>query len=61
MFTNILFFQLVEKELQQFLENEIRTEEQTSDKTHLPKTFEGFKVSADGAEVELVKETSDET
>lgn len=52
---------LVEKELQQFLDNEIKTEEQTSDKTHLPKTFEGFKVSADGAEIELTKETSDET
>ncbi|XP_026823488.1 complement component 1 Q subcomponent-binding protein, mitochondrial [Rhopalosiphum maidis] len=51
----------VEKELQQFLDNEIKSEEQTSDKTNLPKTFEGFKVSADGAEVELTKETSDET
>lgn len=52
---------LVEKELQQFLDNEIRSEEQTSDKTYLPKTFGGFKVNADGAEVELVKESSDET
>jgi len=52
---------LVEKELQQFLDNEIKSEEQTSDKSHLPKTFEGFKESADGAEVELTKETSDET
>ncbi|CAH1736533.1 complement component 1 Q subcomponent-binding protein, mitochondrial [Aphis gossypii] len=51
----------VDKELRQFLDNEIKSEEQTSDKTHLPKTFEGFKVSADGAEVELTKETSDET
>jgi complement component 1 Q subcomponent-binding protein len=51
----------VEKELKQFLDNEIKTEEQTSDKTHLPKIFEGFKVCADGAEVELVKETSNET
>lgn len=56
-----IFFILVEKELHQFLENEIKTEEQTSDKTKLPTIFEGFKVSADGAEVELVKETSDET
>jgi len=52
---------LVEKELQQFLDNEIKSEEQTSSKTQLPKTFDGFKVSADGAEVELVKETSNET
>lgn len=52
---------LVEKELQQFLDNEIKTEEQTSDKTYLPKTFEGFKVNADGAEIELIKESSDET
>jgi len=51
----------VEKELQQFLDNEIKSEEQTSTKTQLPKTFDGFKVSADGAEVELVKETPDET
>ncbi|XP_025410594.1 complement component 1 Q subcomponent-binding protein, mitochondrial [Sipha flava] len=51
----------VEKELQQFLDNEIKTEEQTSDKTYLPKTFEGFKVNADGAEIELIKESSDET
>lgn len=43
------------------MDNEIRTEEQTSDKSTLPKSFEGFKVIADGAEVELVKETSDET
>lgn len=52
---------LVEKELKQFLENEIKSEEQTSDKTQLPKTFEGFKVNADGSEIELVKETPDET
>lgn len=51
----------VEKDLQQFLENEIKTEEQTSDKSVLPKTFEGFNVQADGAEVELVKESSNET
>lgn len=54
-------FFLVEKELQRFLDNEIKSEEQTSDKTYLPKTFGGFKVNADGAEVELVKESSDET
>ncbi|VVC36168.1 Hypothetical protein CINCED_3A020380 [Cinara cedri] len=51
----------IEKELQQFLEKEIKTEEQTSDKTKLPTIFEGFKLSADGAEVELVKEISGET
>jgi len=58
---NLNHIVLVDKELRQFLDNEIKSEEQTSDKTHLPKTFEGFKVSADGAEVELTKETSDET
>lgn len=50
----------VEKQLQQFLDNEIKTEEQTSDKSRLPGTFEGFKVSSDGAEVELVKESPNE-
>jgi len=58
---SLLSHSSVEKELQQFLDNEIRTELQTSDKVQLPKTFEGFKVNADGAEVELLKETSDET
>lgn len=47
--------------MHQFLENEIKTEEQTSDKNKLPTIFEGFKVSTDGAEIELMKETSDET
>lgn len=55
------FVFLVEKELKQFLDNEIKSEEQTSDKSQLPKTFEGFKVNADGSEIELVKDTPDET
>ncbi|XP_050437301.1 complement component 1 Q subcomponent-binding protein, mitochondrial [Adelges cooleyi] len=50
----------VEKELHQFLDNEIKTEEQTSDKRALPSTFEGFKVLFNVAEVELVKETLDD-
>lgn len=58
--TNLNHIVLVEKELQQFLDNEIKSEEQTSDKKYLPTSFEGFKVSTDGAEVELTKGTSDE-
>lgn len=56
-----LIFILVEKELHQFLEEEIKAEERTSDKTVLPKTLEGFKISFDAAEVELIKENADET
>lgn len=51
----------MEKQLSQFLDNEIKTEEKTCDKTQLPKTFEGFTVAVDNAEVELSKDTPDET
>ncbi|XP_050533478.1 complement component 1 Q subcomponent-binding protein, mitochondrial [Daktulosphaira vitifoliae] len=51
----------VEKELHKFLEEEIKAEEKTSDKTVLPKTLEGFKINFDAAEVEFVKENMNET
>lgn len=50
-----------ERELVEFLAEEIVAERKASKQKSIPAEFEGFKVSGDGAEVELIKNTGKET
>lgn len=56
------FFNIIgERELVEFLAEEIAAERKASKKNALPSEFEGFKVKSDGAEVELTKSLGKET
>lgn len=57
---NFLFF-VAEKELVEFLAEEIVAEKKARKLKTIPTDLYGFKVSLDGAEVRLVKEETAET
>ena len=55
------FSLLGERELVEFLAEEIVAERKAGEKKAIPTELDGFKIKANGAEVELVKESGKET
>lgn len=60
-FFEAIFFVLGERELVEFLTEEILAERKAQKNNNIPTEFQGFKVSLDGSEMILTKKTDKET
>lgn len=57
----LAFFHIGERELVEFLTEEILAERKTQKVKTIPSELDGFKANLNGAEVTLTKKTEDET